>query len=580
MGRRLMSQTLSAALPFPPKHVARPARYTGGEWGSFVKSWDQTMVRVCIAYPDTYEGAVLRPSVNALYASLNAFPDVVAERVFAPWPDYVTALRSIGAPLTSLESRRPLSDFDVVAICYPDELSGPTILELLDLAHLPTDAIERDCTHPLVLGWEEEPRNPEPLAKFLDAYLVGDVEVAIQSVARVLVEQRTSSDPTPDKSRLLMALGALPGVYVPSQYGEHADGRLGPRVGSSAPAVVNRVVWEDLSSAPSASVVPHLQATPDRPAIEADRGCPAGCDGIRFGLHWGPFRSRGAEAVAQALNRTARSTGFQEIALHSTCLHHRADRTELVQAALDASNGSNTHLRLPVLAPATASADIVRQLRNAKQNVAIGPIVFGTGVEGEWMDAMSAALVDCAGQGGLGNLRITAVLGHPMAGDPGLLERDGMSISRWMRAVPASLRQLRVAAAFFVPRAFTVLERTGQLATEEMSDQLSALRAALGRRVSISVGHEVRLARIEAAIARGGRETGEVVRHAWNRGCYLSGSAGAPQDADVWNEAFTAVGLSADLQAGQTLDSDDAVPWSHLAGWQDPALVQQVRLED
>ena len=574
-----MLQSPLTALPSLLRRVARPARYTGGEWGTVLKAWDEAAVRVCIVYPDTYENGVLRPSVNSLYAVLNGWPDVVAERVFAPWPDYTAALRSIGASLTSLESGRPLTDFDVLMVCYPHELSAPTVLELLDLGGLPIDAVERSTAHPLVVGWEEEPRNPEPLAPFLDAYLVGDVEAAVQGVVRALTDRPIAAGAMPDRYELVASLVGLPGLYLPSQYGLRADGSLRPSSGSRAPAVVRRVAWQDLSSAPVGSVVPHLQAAPDRPSIEADRGSPPGCDGIRLGLHWGPFRSRSAEATAQAASRIVRGTGFQEVALSSTCLHQRADRIELVQAVRDASRSANAQLRLPTLAPVAASADVLRELRHTKQNVAIGPIVFGTEVEGNWMDAMDEALADCAARGGLGNVRIAGVLGHPEAAAPALLERDGTAVSRWMRSLPANLRQLRVEAAFFVPRAFTLLERRGQADTEEMSRQLAELRVSLGRRVSVSPNRETGAARVEAAIARGGRETAEAVRHAWKGGCYLSGSTEGA-DADAWQAAFAAAGLSIDVQAGRTFGDEEVLPWGHLAGWQDSVLIEEVRLGD
>ena len=575
-----MSQPYLTTLPYLLRRVARPARYTGGEWGSVPRDWDGTAVRLCIVYPDVYENGVLRPSVNSLYALLNRRPDVLAERVFAPWPDYAAALRPAGTPLTSLESGTPLADFDVLAVCYPHELAAPTILEALDLGSVPVDAAERRVGHPLVVGWEEEPRNPEPLAPFLDAYLLGDADAAIQGVVDALAERRGPDGAGPGRRGLLASLAELPGVYVPSLYEQRGDGPFRPVGGSAAPSAVSRAVWRDLSSAPAGSVVPHLQAAPDRPTVEADRGCPPDCEGVRLGLHWGPFRARSAEAVAQAVTRTARDTGFQEMALGSACLHLRSDRTELARAVRGAAHAANVQFRLPALAPDASSAGILRELRNTKQNVTIGPVVLGAGVEGAWMDAMGEALADCAARGGLGNVRLAAVLGHPEAETPAPVERDGAAASRWMRALPASHRQLRVDAAFFVPRAFTALERTGQADTDEMSRQFAELRASLGRRVQVSVDREAGAARVGAAVARGGRETAEAVRHAWKLGCYLSGSTESPWDADAWQAAFAAAGLSIDAQAGRTFADAEPLPWDHLAGWRDPVLVEGVRLED
>ncbi len=549
------------------RRVSRPARYTGGEWGSSRKSWDEVSVRICLAYPDTYENGVLRPSVNSAYSTLNALPDVLAERVFAPWPDLVVALRASGGALRSLESQRSLRDFDVIAMCYPDELSGPTILEMLDLAGVPIDALDRKREHPLVVGWEEVPRNPEPLVPFLDAYLLGDVESAMDGVIGTLRgHSGIGSNGRPARPEILSELARQPGIYVPRMSDSDAGtARTGPTTREDgAPEIVKRVVWRDLAPAPHGYVVPHLQAMPDRPTVEVNRGCPPDCEWHRLGLHLGSSRSRATETVIEALREMVRSTGFQEVALGGTCLHDRVDGVRLVGEARDASREARAYLRLPPLVPAVGSAGIIRTLHDEKENLTIGPVVIGVQSGDEWQEAVAGAIADGAARDVLGNIRVTVALGHPEA-TADAIDRDQAELAHWIRSLPATRGQLRVGVSFFVPRALTPVERAPQLDRDGLVDQATALKGAFGRKVSVSLTREVEAAQIEAAIARGGRDASEVIRHAWKLGQYLE-QAAEPGNEGLWHLAFDQAGVDLEKGATRRFSDTEPLPWDHLEG--------------
>ena len=551
----------------PLRRVSRPARYTGGEWGSIHKPWEEASVRICLAYPDTYENGVLRPSVNSAYSTLNALPDVLVERVFAPWPDLVVALRTSGETLRSLESQRPVGQFDVVAMCYPDELSGPTILEMLDLAGVPVDAIKRERQHPLVVGWEEEPRNPEPLVLFLDAYLLGDVEAGMNGVIRTLREHSGSElNGRPARHEILSELARQLGIYVPRIHNSDVGtARTGPPINEVGTAeVIKRVVWRDLDPAPLGYVVPHLQAMPDRPTIEVSRGCAPDCEGRRLGLHLGSPRSRATETVIEALREMVRSTGFQEVALGGTCLHDRADGVPLVRAAGNATREARAHLRLPPLAPAVGSAEIIQTLHDEKQNITIGPVVIGVQSDREWQEAVAGAIADGSARDVLGNVRVNVVLGHPKATTDATV-RDQAELVRWIRSLPATRGQFRVGISFFVPRAFTPMERAPQLDRAGLVDQATALKGAFGRKVSVSPTREGEVAQVEAAIARGGRDVSEVILQAWELGQYLEGAAD-PGSEDLWRLAFDRAGVDLDKGATRSFLDTEALPWGHLEG--------------
>jgi hypothetical protein len=418
-----------------------------------------------------------------------------------------------------------------------------------------------------MVGWEEEPRNPEPLAPFLDAYLLGDVEAAMDGVIATLrAHSGIGSNGRPARHEILGELARQPGIYVPRMDDSDAGAtRMGPPIKEvGAPVAVKRVVWRDLDPVPHGYVVPHLQAMPDRPTVEVSRGCPPDCEWHRLGLHLGSSRSRATETVIETLREMVRSTGFQEVALGGTCLHDRTDGVLLVGAARDASREARAHLRLPPLVPAVGSAEIIQTLHDEKENITIGPVVIGAQSDGEWREALAGAIADGSARDVLGNVRVTVALGHPR-GTADATARDQAELARWIRSLPATRGQLRVGVSFFVPRAFTPLERAPQLDRAELVDQETALRGAFGRKVSVSMTREVGVAQVEAAIARGGREVSEVIRHAWKLGQYLQGAV-EPESDGLWRLAFDQAGVDLEKGATRRFSDTEFLPWDHLEG--------------
>ncbi len=197
--------------------VTKPARYTGGEWNSVLKDWEQTPIRIALAYPDMYEIGMSNMALPILYDIFNRQPDALAERVFAPWVDMAAAMRQAGVPLFSLESKRPLGDFDVVGFSLGYELTYTNILNMLDLAGIPILATDRNDSHPLVIAGGSGSLNPEPMADFIDLFVVGDGEEVVLEMLQVIREHRKHHGPGRRKE-LLLSLAGIPGIYVPALY--------------------------------------------------------------------------------------------------------------------------------------------------------------------------------------------------------------------------------------------------------------------------------------------------------------------------------------------------------------------------
>ncbi|MBM3149301.1 MAG: hypothetical protein FJZ88_04640, partial [Chloroflexi bacterium] len=244
--------------------VSKPARYTGGEWNSIVKNWDNTPIRSVLAFPDTYEVGMSNLALPILYHILNSQPDVLAERVYAPWIDMESMLRQHNLPLFSLETKRPLADFDIVGFSLGYELTYTNVLNMLDMARIPVFSHQRDSSFPLIIAGGSCVLNPEPMADFIDLFLIGEAEEAILKFLEAYREYRG------DKGRLLRQAAKLSGIYVPSLYEVkyHKDSTLAslsPKAPEAKP-IIERQIVARLPQPVTNPVVPYVEVVHDRGA--------------------------------------------------------------------------------------------------------------------------------------------------------------------------------------------------------------------------------------------------------------------------------------------------------------------------
>ena len=244
--------------------VTKPARYTGGEWNSITKDWGKTYIRIALSYPDLYEIGMSNMALPILYELLNNQPDVLAERVFAPWPDMEAAMKSQGIPLLSLESKHPLKDFDIIGFSLGYELTYTNVLNMLHLAQIPVLASERNDSHPIVIAGGSCVLNPEPMADFIDLFVIGDGEEALLELLDSFRNWKGQGNGA-SKKGLLTQMATIPGIYVPSLYQVEyqTDGRLKsitPTVAQAKPTIQRRIVTK-LPPPTTKPVVPDARAS-------------------------------------------------------------------------------------------------------------------------------------------------------------------------------------------------------------------------------------------------------------------------------------------------------------------------------
>jgi radical SAM family uncharacterized protein len=551
------------------RQVTRPARYTGGEWNSIVKDWEAMTIRIALSYPDVYEIGMSNIALPILYDLLNRQPDVLAERVFAPWVDMADALRARSIPLFSLESRHPLRDFDVIGFSLGYEMTYTNVLNMLHLAQIPLLATEREDAQPVVIAGGSGALNPEPMADFIDAFVVGDGEEALLELLDVFRARRKHGA---SREALLRQAATIPGIYVPGLYRVEyrADGALGsftPTVPEAEPRIRRRIVSK-LPPPPTNPVVPYIEVVHDRGFIEIQRGCSRGCRFCQAGAIYRPVRERPQEEVVQAAGELISKCGYDEISLVSLSTSDYGDIDALVADL--ARQFPGLALSLPSMRLGCFALKLMGALpAHSKTGLTFAPeagserlrgIINKRAAEEEILDTAATAF-----ERGWTGLKLYFMLGLP-----GETIEDVEGIARLVdkirslgRKVSGRTPHLRISASTFVPKPHTPFQWVAQEDEPELAAKLEVLKRGIrGKGVRLSWSNPD-LSRLEAVLSRGDRRLGRVIQSAWELGAIFD-AWNEHFRHDRWLEAFGQCGLDPDFYARRQRSPDELLPWAHV----------------
>ncbi|MFQ6032260.1 MAG: TIGR03960 family B12-binding radical SAM protein, partial [Candidatus Zixiibacteriota bacterium] len=352
-------------LPF----VMKPGRYVGNELGA-IKKDHQGKLSVALAFPDVYEIGMSYLGLSILYHLINKRPDFVAERVFSPWVDAEEMMRNLNIPLFSLETHTPLKEFDVIGFSLTYELNYPTVLNILDLAGIPVLSSQRTEDDPLIIAGGPSVLNPEPMAEFIDLFVIGDGEEIISEILDEIEKGRRNGI---KKEELLLKLSKIPGVYVPSLYEVKYDAkkrfeRITPKFPDIPEKIKVRTIPELKSEYyPSAPIVPFLETTHDRLAIEIMRGCPMGCRFCEARIAYYPKRERPLEDIVKQAEIGIANSGWDEISLLSLSTTDYSKLPELAKRLHERFYSKRISISLPSLRPDTFSLELAQLLTRTKK---------------------------------------------------------------------------------------------------------------------------------------------------------------------------------------------------------------------
>ena len=579
-----MTNTLERILPT----VQKPARYVGGEYHQIVKKRAEVDLRVAFCFPDTYEIGMSNLGMRILYAVMNRLDGVWCERVFAPWGDMEAAMREHAIPLYALESGDPLLQFDMIAFTVGYEMSYTNILNMLRLAGLPMRALERKELKHIVFAGGACTYNPEPLADFIDFFILGEGE---EVNCEVLTLYRQAKRENWSKQDFLLAVSKIEGVYVPSFY-EHTyrpDGTLAaitPLHG--APETVTKRIIRNLDDAlyPTDMIVPNMEIVHDRANLEVMRGCIRGCRFCQAGFCYRPVRPRSPEVLLRQATELLEQSGCHEITLSSLSTSDYRCLPELADRMLDYCAPRKINLSLPSLRADNFSRELMHKLQQVRKSGLTFAPEAGTQ---RLRDAINKnvteeeILTTCATafEGGWNNVKLYFMLGLPTETDEdvlGIADLVYKILQTWRAHASNKKRGVRihVATAYFVPKPFTPFQWEKQIPPEEYMRRQRMLKDAMPSRSVEYNWHAADLSRLEAVLARGDRRLGRVLEEAVNHGARLDGWD-EYFSYETWLNAFEACGIDPDFYTTRGYAEDELLPWQTISDGVSSAFLKRER---
>ena len=538
----------------------RPSRYINSEVNSVKKS--QAVVSFALAFPDIYDVGMSHLGLKILYKIINDLPYAVAERAFHPWLDLEDYMKKNGIPLASLETGKPLRDFDILGFSFQYELSFTSVLNMLSLSKIPLrseERAERDPSQglgspskglgsPLVIAGGPSTMNPLPMSPFIDAFLIGDGEDAVKEIAETAFRWKTAGDGK--KHSILKALSEIEGVYVPS-ISKGAKRRF---IGSL-----------DEAPYPTEPPVPYTQIVHDRVNIEISRGCPMGCRYCQAGMIYRPVRERSPQKAIELAELSLKSTGYEEVSFTSLSAGDYSCLVQLLREFNRKFSDGRISVSLPSLRVKAVNPEVLREIKSVrKTGFTIAPEAATERLRavinkdfGE--EDYEAALENLFREGWL-NLKLYYMIGLPTETDKDI-EAIPEMVRKALRTAKSHTKRfvnISVSVSPFVPKPHTAFQWCGQESVGEIRRKKEFLRGSL-KNINIK-GHDERMSLLEAAFARGDERLSALLEAAWQEGSRLDGWTEA-FDFALWQRAMEKTGIDASSLAAKTYGTEDALPW-------------------
>src|SRR5262245_16569498 len=553
-------------------YVEKPARYIGGEFNQIRKDLRNVRVKFAFAFPDAYEIGMSHTGMRILYDLLNKRSDIAAERVFAPWTDMEQKLLQEKIPLYSLENKLPLRQFDIIGFSLMYELCYTNTLVMLTLAGIPLRTKDRTIDDPLIIAGGTCTVNPEPIADFIDAFVIGDGE---EIVFEVIEKYMSLKGTGLTREQILFELAQIPGIYVPSLYDTYEDPRTGmvlAKKTSGLPFPVRRRILMDINQYPfpTKPIIPYTEIVFDRVSLELFRGCERGCRFCQAGYIYRPTRERNPLQVFTAAVQNVKNTGYEEISLNSLSSGDYSRLPQLLTWLNQQFQSDRVAMSLSSLFASSITKDVIRKIKQVrKTGFTIAP-EGGTDrmrkVINKYMsEAEILHAAELAYKEGWEHIKLYFMIGQPtetMEDVEGIVHL-AKKISDLGRKGHHRSGKVNLGVSSFVPKPQTPFQWCAMDSKESLLNKQNVIRRMTdGTRIDFK-WHHIHISLLDGVFSRGDRRLNRTLELAYRKGCRFDGWSDCTH-FPLWEEAFAESGVDPN-DYWREWNMNWTLPWDHIS---------------
>ncbi len=559
------------------KKVEKPARYIGMEQNSVIKDLDKIKVKFAFSFPDVYEVGMSHLGLHILYNLINEEEDFACERVFAPWIDMEEEMRRENLLLYTLESKEEVRNFDFLGFTLQYEMSYTNILNILDLSNIPLLSKDRTDEDPFVIAGGPCAYNPEPIADFIDFFVIGEGE---EVTLEILNLYKRHKEDNWDREKFLREISELEGIYVPKYYDivYNEDNTIKEMVAiePGVPTVIKKRMIRDLDSmfSPEKMIVPFIETVHDRVSMEIFRGCTHGCRFCQAGMIYRPVREKSPDKIVELAERLIKSTGYENVSLSSLSSCDYSELHLLITKLMDKFEEKKVGISLPSLRLDSSSIDVLREIEKVrKSGLTFAPEagsqrlrdVINKGItEDDLVNTVSYVFKE-----GWSTIKLYFMIGLPTETDEDVMGIKNLAykVKDMFFAMPKEERKgnlkVTASASCFVPKPFTPFQWMGQDTIDEFYRKIYLVKNNIKDNKVTFNYHDPELSYLEAIIARGDRRISKLLLKVWEKGCKFDGWSEHFKYGS-WLEAMEEVNIDGHFYANRDRSLEEVLPWDFI----------------